>query len=88
MQSVSPKDAFDTGYWIWVWVWVWQIYRQLHVARLLMKLCIQSSGTMGKVNKIDVAYTKAFASDAKTELSQSEGEKWLANELDDKMEIV
>lgn len=32
-----------------------QIERQLHVARLLMKLCIQSSGTMGKVNKIDVA---------------------------------
>jgi len=78
-QSVSPKDAFDTGDdsgELGSSVWVCQIYRQLHVARLLMKLCIQSSGTMGKVNKIDVAYNKAFTSEAKTELSQSEGEKW------------
>lgn len=45
------------------------------MARLLMKLCIQSSGTMGKVNKIDVA-------------SREREEERRENELDDKMEIV
>lgn len=56
-----------------------QIERQLHVARLLMKLCIQSSGTMGKVNKIDVASRER---EADKETGRG------ANELDDKMEIV